>query len=406
MVSVDEAADVYVWGYPLVVMHRTRALHCSGKGIGVLNHRENLATPASRTVVAPNNDTLYSSGWFDLRAGDVTVAVPPLDRNWSVMALDAYTYVTCGSRRLHGTDGVSLRFTYDPAAAWPRTATTEMAVGTPTVWILIRVMVAGPDDLATARSLQRAFEVDVPPGHPSGRTSPIGPPNQAHLAGASFFDELATAFEVDQPASWHPAPPRALEAILSANHGMGEDELSRAVELGEGRLTGHRLANDATGNGWGTRLSGSDFGQDVMARAAAAKYVLAGHHPAENRTYVAERASDGGHLDGNRALILRFPPGGEPPCNGFWSLTVYDPDMFLVPNEIDRYSIGDRTPGLRGDQDGGLTIVVGGPAPDDKSNWLPAPAGPYRLGLRVYEGGEEVVDGEWFPPPLVPQVGE
>ena len=402
MVGIEEAADVYVWGYPLVVMQRTRALHCSGKGIGVLNHRENLATPASRTVVAPNNDTLYSSGWFDLGAGDVVVRVPAVERNWSVMALDAYTYVTCASRRLHGTEGTELRFTYDRERPWPRTSTTTMAVGTPTVWILIRVMVAGPDDLPEARAIQRGFQVETPAGHLSGRTEAIGPPNLAHEAGSAFFDELRDALASDPPAAWQPAAPPALAALLDRDHDLGSDDLVAAVAQGERRLRGHRFANDTTRDGWGTRMSGSDFGDDVLARAAAAKYVLAGHHPAENRSYVAQTDAAGEALDGTRPLELRFPPGGTPPCAGFWSLTVYDADMFLVPNEIDRYSIGDRTPGLRFDDDGALTIVVGGPRPTDTANWLPAPAGRYSLGLRVYEGRPDVVTADWFPPPLTP----
>ena len=400
MATIEEAADLYIWGYPLVVMHRTRALHCSGKGIGVLNHRENLATPASRTVVAPNNDTLYSSGWFDLRGGDVTVRVPAVDRNWSVMALDAYTYVSCGSRRLHGTDPVELHFTYDPKAPWPRTSTTDLAVGTPTVWILIRVMAGDPADLENARAIQRGFEVAVPAGHPTGRTQPIGPPNQVHTAGAGFFDELRAAYSVDPPADWHPAPPPALDAFLAGDHGLTDEELATAVQMGEKRLT--RLENDVTGNGWGTRLRGSDFGDDVVTRAVAAKYVLAGHHPEENRSYVAQHDAAGAPLDGRQPLQLRFPPGGTPPCDGFWSLTVYDREMFLVPNEIDRFSIGDRTPGLRLDDDGGLTITIASAPPADRSNWLPAPEGSYSLGLRVYEGHPEVVAAEWFPPALVP----
>ena len=37
----------------------------------------------------------------------------------------------------------------------------------------------------------------------------------------------------------------------------------------------------------------------------------------------------------------------------FWSITMYDlRDFYLVANPIGRYSIGDRTPGLRRDADG------------------------------------------------------
>jgi hypothetical protein len=76
--------------------------------------------------------------------------------------------------------------------------------------------------------------------------------------------------------------------------------------------------------------------------------------------------------------------------------------MFFIDNELDRYAIGDRTPGLVRDPDGGLTIRIGGPRPADDRNWLPAGDGPYRMGLRVYEGSPEVVDATWFPPPLRP----
>ena len=37
-----------------------------------------------------------------------------------------------------------------------------------------------------------------------------------------------------------------------------------------------------------------------------------------------------------------------PPVDAFWSLTMYNvPRFLLVANPIDRYSIGDRTPGLQ-----------------------------------------------------------
>lgn len=405
MITVDELADAYVWGYPLVVMHRTRALHCSRTGPGVLNHRDNLATPASRTVVAPNNDTLYSSGWYDLATGDVTIDVPPMDhadRNWSVMILDAYTYVSYASRRLHGTDGARVHLTLDPAAEWSRAATARIPVGTRTVWVLARVMVSGPDDLDVARAMQRAITVTAHDDRPAAPTTPIGAPNAAHDAGAGFFDELATALAVDQPAAWHPRPPSSLDDIVDRRHELSTSRLEEAVVEGERRLADFAFTNDVMANGWGTRRSGSDFGDDVLVRAAAAKFVLAGHHPVENRSYVALTDERGDRLDGKRPLALRFPPGGTPPCDGFWSLTVYGADMFFVDNEIDRWSIGDRTPGLQRDADGSLTITVGGPRPMDISNWLPAPPGPFHLGLRVYEGHVEVVEATWFPPSLEP----
>lgn len=120
----------------------------------------------------------------------------------------------------------------------------------------------------------------------------------------------------------------------------------------------------------------------------------AGHLPQENRADIRP-------LDGTRTQTLRFAPD-EPPVDGFWSLTVYGDDGFFVDNPIDRYSLSDRTSGVRRDGDGGLTVVVGHEPPADAAHWLPTPAGPCRLALRAYEGHSEVVDARWFGPDLVP----
>jgi hypothetical protein len=91
---MSPAAEAYIWGYPLVSIHRTRLLFCSRAVTGEMNHIDNLATPNDRGIVAPNNDTLYSSAWYDLSVGDLVINVPPMDhpdRYWNVMILDAYT---------------------------------------------------------------------------------------------------------------------------------------------------------------------------------------------------------------------------------------------------------------------------------------------------------------------------
>jgi hypothetical protein len=54
-------------------------------------------------------------------------------------------------------------------------------------------------------------------------------------------------------------------------------------------------------------------------------------------------------------------------------------------------AIGDRTPALRRDPHGGLTIAIGHDRPPAGGNRLPAPAGPCVLVLRAYEGRAGVV---------------
>ena len=400
---IDLAADLYIWGHPLVVMHRTRALHCSRGGPGLLRHRLELSTARDRTVVGPNNDTLYSTGWYDLRTGDLILHIPPMDhpsRYWSVMVLDAFTHVTYVSRRQYGVDGTSVRLTYDPNVEHDHIRRADtIGIGTPTVWVLVRTLVDGPEDLVRARAVQEGIMVTAPPNHPSDPTpKPPGRPNDVYSAGALFFDELREALLVDPPAAWHPK--LTMEQQRLQDMSADPEVLAAGVRLGNERLRAVGFGADRFQNGWGTRSKGTQFGQDVLARAACAQFTLAGHHRQENSTYSAHSDSKGEPLDGNRSLTLRFPPGDEPPAKAFWSLTVYGPDMFFYDNPLNCYSIGDRTPGLLRNADG-LTITIGGEPPSDPSNWLPAPAGSYMLGLRLYEGRSDVVDATWFPPPLM-----
>ena len=73
---------------------------------------------------------------------------------------------------------------------------------------------------------------------------------------------------------------------------------------------------------------------------------------------------------------------------------MYDePDYYLVANPINRYSIGDRTPGLQTAADGSVTIYMqpNSPGEGKESNWLPAPAGRFRPVLRCYAPGEALL---------------
>jgi Protein of unknown function (DUF1214) len=58
------------------------------------------------------------------------------------------------------------------------------------------------------------------------------------------------------------------------------------------------------------------------------------------------------------------------------------------------FATGDaRTPGLRRDADGLLTIVIQHEQPADTSNWLPAPAAPFRPIMCLYQPEPAVLDG-------------
>ena len=262
------------------------------------------------------------------------------------------------------------------------------------------MLVESPEDIDTARNLQRSIQVTAPSNHPNQRTERAGRATAIAKSGVDFYSELKTYIDIDPPAPWHPQLSPAAQAIVDDPSSVSADELIAGVIEGERHIVGLNQADNVSKNGWSTGRSATGFGADILRRAAGAKFGLGGHQAIENRSYVAQHDSEQEKLDGTRPLQLRFAANDMPPCSAFWSLTAYGSDMYLVENEIDRWSISDRTPGLVYDADGSLTLTLSAERPLEIANWLPVPSGPYLLGMRVYEGHEEVISCDWFPPQL------
>jgi hypothetical protein len=155
-------------------------------------------------------------------------------------------------------------------------------------------------------------------------------------------------------------------------------------------------------NGW-TALSGGGAPGGGRLRQAVDYLVFPGpvNVPQEAMYWRTKVDGAGGRLNGRQNYVLRFPPGGLPPNNAFWSLTMGDAKNRFVPNPINRYSVSGRS-GLVPNADGSVEVYIQSAAPAGReSNWLPAPAGPFILWLRVYQPGAAILDGKYRVPPVV-----
>jgi len=74
----------------------------------------------------------------------------------------------------------------------------------------------------------------------------------------------------------------------------------------------------------------------------------------------------------------------------------------MVHNPIKGYSIGDRTPGLRYDKDGSLTVYIQHehPGPEREANWLPEPEHGFSITARAYLPDQSMPDGTYRLPAL------
>ena len=106
--------------------------------------------------------------------------------------------------------------------------------------------------------------------------------------------------------------------------------------------------------------------------------------------------SIGADLTGKKTYTLHFDSFPPTVDNGFWSVTAYGEDDFLIANPIGRYCVNDRS-GLHRNADGSVDITLSKNAPEDTTNWLPVSDEKFHLFLRIYKPDQTALAG-WQPP--------
>jgi hypothetical protein len=234
----------------------------------------------------------------------------------------------------------------------------------------------------------------------------------ARMDAATFFHRLCALMEHNPPAPADAPALRRFAALGLAPRGDWElgalpsglqSALQRSVAEAQTRIQASaRAVNPRMQvNGWHMDREAGSYGTDYARRAEVALMGL-GANLAADATYGFARVdSEGEPLHGENRYVLHFEPGQLPPVNAFWSVTLYDDHQFFCANPLERYALGDRDP-LRSNPDGSVDLLVqhATPRQSAQDNWLPAPAAPFNLILRMYWPRPELLDGRWEPPPV------
>lgn len=394
------ARDAYLYALPLIEMTTTRArlLKAPGAAVNKLTHTRALSDHTARWVTTPNNDTLYSPAFLDLTKGPVTLVIPPMGkRYYSAAVMDMFTNnnVVLGTRTIGGEGGTFTLVGPGHASTGPN----PVRIATPHAWLLIRVLTDGGEDLAAAHQAQDGFKL----------SGPAGGPVAAYAArDAKPEDYFATARAL---LASDPAPATDLRILRRSAAFLGAGPYDAAAAA-DGVQQAKMITIFAKGRqvftgGWAyPRPTLGDYGQDYIYRAIVALQGL-GALPVAEAMYLKAAGDDGaGVFTGDGPYRLTLP--AQLPLDGFWSLSMYeataDGQFFFTDNPLKRYTIGDRTAGLKRNADGGLDIWIGraDPGGDKTANWLPAPkSGPFALYLRAYLPRPELVDGRYRLPPVV-----
>ena len=433
------AKDAFVFFYPMVENYKTLWYQAvdddSVRYRGPFNrfsHARDLIGPSFDTVVTPNNDTLYSLAWLDLRAEPLVLSLPsiPRDRYYSMQLVDAYThnFAILSSRTVGNNGGAYLIVGPNwneqvPTGIFCKTICSESEY----VALLGRTEVRSKEDIKNVAVIQSNFKLTTlsqftgnnPPEVKSWPSFvSVDVPN---LLEVEFFfscvnfimrftkvhDTEADKFESFSkigvsPGARFPAVEMDKKVIEAIQKGLleGKNTLNMALKFAQSRQT----------NGWRVAVDPAPFGdRDSMQgryliRAAAAMVGLYGLDPQEAFYPSSTTDVSGSPYNGNLyCYTVTFASCDLPQVHGFWSLSMYNEKRCFVDNPINRYSIGDRTPGLQYTSDGSLTVYIqrDSPGQEKESNWLPAPNGLFSLVMRLYWPCQEALDGPYIPPTVV-----
>lgn len=408
---VELATEAYTWGLPLVITQRTMATFGGFIGVNQVFTQAARSDATTRVVVAPNTDTLYAIAVVDLRGGPLLLDLPAIeDRYHTFQIMDAWTnsFAYLGTRTSGGRAGTWALTPPGWEGELPGDV-EQIEVPTQRAFLLGRVFVEDDEDVAAVTALTRQVQLrplDPDQPAPPPLDPPAGPPAAAGR-DTTFFDELGDALAIDAPTTDHQ---RSLLAALSAigigpglhpAGGEHDDTLRAGLEAATERLRAGAAEGEAPG-GWRVHTELGTYGDDLEKRAVIARLGWGANVDEEAVYPTAAVDAEGRPLTGERTYRLRFPADELPPVDAFWSLTLYGPDRFFVDHPTRRYAV--RHPGdLEFEADGSLELAIGTERPADvpEANWLPAPAGPFSLMLRLYLPDASVTAGEWRPPPLV-----
>jgi hypothetical protein len=277
------------------------------------------------------------------------------------------------------------------------------------VWALSRLLVDGPADLAAATAVQERVRID---NSAPTAARPFTAKPTLRPTPAQFLDVVNEALARSPISSVHSGRIARLRAA-GIRPGMANvwADLSPStqamwIDRWQAFNSGLRGGLDifvTRHDGWSYLQPGlGNFGQNDAYRAAVALEGLAALEPAEAMYMFTRTTGGGAALDGAaNSYRIRLP--AKIPVEGFWSLSMYeeaDDRLFFTENPIRRYAIGNRTPGLRRNQDGSLDILIQHDRPrgEAAANWLPAPQGPFRLGFRAYLPGPALREGRFRLP--------
>lgn len=428
------ASDLVIYGLPLVLMDTTMRQQTNVPDantfamrapVNQFAHFRTFPKPDSREIVRYNFDTLYSFAWVDVSKEPVILTVPPSpQRYYLVPVLDMWTDVFLDpGTRVTGDGGGQFAIVGRDWHGDLPDGITRVEAPTPMVWVMGRVQTNSAADFPNVHKIQDGFaltplsqwgkpQMRLPATPVDPAVDMVTPPliQTMRLDGVTLLSRLAVLMKknpphlVDTPIMMRAA---ALGLVPGKDFDPGrlDAQTLAAINAGAGdakeRMQAKMRSTAGRVNGWSTFTDNiGTYGTSYERRALIALAGIGANLPEDSVYPTAVVDLEGERLAGDQRYVLHFDKGQLPPARAFWSVSLYDLQGYQVPNEIQRFALGDRD-ALKYNEDGSLDLYIQGdnPGVDRASNWLPTPkAGNFALTMRIYLPGPSIFNGKWSAP--------
>ena len=428
------AVDAYIYGYPLVTMEMTRRVVTNVVApdethapMGQLARLKTFPTPQFNEVTAPNADTLYTTGFFDVSKEPWILSVPdshgryylmPMLDGWTTVFQDPGTRTTGNGPQTYAITGPGWSGTLPKGV-------TEYKSPTGMVWLLGRIYSTGtPEDYAAVHAMQdqvklyplSAWGKTYTP--PAGKVDPsidmkTSVRDQVNRMDAVAYFNLLSKLMVDNPPAAADAPIVAKMAEIGVVPGhpfdgskLGTDKAAVlhgiTKEAGGKIMMAFKTESATRYNGWTFSTKMGLYGTNYLNRAIVTAIGLGANLPEDAVYPTSESDAAGNSYDGRSKYVMHFDKGQMPPAKAFWSLTMYNGQFFFVENPLNRYKLGSANKFVT-NADGSVDLYLQheNPGAAKEANWLPAPADRFILMLRLYWPDTKppsILDGTWKIP--------
>ena len=420
----------YQTAYNYTVQFYPRWLTWTQVGIGQVNRLGGPSGmgPEYKMVVAINDDTVYAQAFLDLSAEPQIVTIPPYPNIYSVIILDVFGNIILSVSTPTSTGNTYALVGPDYKGGIPNGITPVYLPynSSELIFRSDKYSPQGQDQSQAANTFRAGLQMQGLSkylANPAGGQAFIAPLNyysapikraadEAILNSPTYFLntlQKAMASPTTQPIS------AADQALITQFNSIFNAAKQQTTDPNGGPLAdiilGARTALYAIKDHWQSNTGPTKWvhptnmghwGTNYLDRASANEYIQFGND--SNAAYYAHVFVDANDipLDGSiYAYTITFTPDNMPSFSRFASITAYTPeDIELVANPLNKYLVASYTPGLQTAPDGSVTIYVqpNQPTTAPIANWLPVPAGPFNLMLRIYGPTGNALDGTYVPP--------